>query len=377
MKGRLDAHGRQSASGLLNLTSMDSYIGSLEATGGDHISHTNTEEDILCGTARTQDVKSDSSTFEDEDEDTSDESSDEEHASHRRSKGKLANPDPVLLKELEETKRAVEEVRDALRAQEKSKAANDKKDDDLDKDLAYLDARRFITIIPVGNKGMEQQHQVPVSSHELSDQQSGNLSRKSQGTGTATRSRRSNYSVSFKTELTEEGSGAYSDDNTDNEEQWEPNQASGESSLAQSYNQSEMSALQQLDEAMADETSDADASPRGGAVEKSSSIVVEAKKLSDTDRRNHAEESIRNGPPPPPPPAPPLPSKESGMEDSNALSVKRINWEKLDNRRIENTVWEKLHYHELNEVIRILELETQFSTKPSRKSTNILFPRYC
>ncbi|KAK7002915.1 delphilin-like isoform X2 [Biomphalaria glabrata] len=72
---------------------------------------------------------------------------------------------------------------------------------------------------------------------------------------------------------------------------------------------------------------------------------------------------------PPPAPLPPpsvTPDKQKGLEESNnKMSVKRINWEKLDNKSVHNTIWEKLNEQDLAGVINYLELETQFSTKPS------------
>ncbi|GFO33175.1 glutamate receptor, ionotropic, delta 2 (grid2) interacting protein, b [Plakobranchus ocellatus] len=77
-------------------------------------------------------------------------------------------------------------------------------------------------------------------------------------------------------------------------------------------------------------------------------------------------------PPPPPPPAPPLPQSRStpsdqGEDNSSKMSVKRINWEKLDNQKVENTIWEKLNSTDLRQVVKYLELEAQFSTKPSKQ----------
>jgi hypothetical protein len=42
----------------------------------------------------------------------------------------------------------------------------------------------------------------------------------------------------------------------------------------------------------------------------------------------------------PPPPAPQLPGTSS--PDKSQMNVKRINWEKLDQQRVENTVWEQV-----------------------------------
>ncbi|XP_055877569.1 delphilin-like isoform X2 [Biomphalaria glabrata] len=75
---------------------------------------------------------------------------------------------------------------------------------------------------------------------------------------------------------------------------------------------------------------------------------------------------------PPPAPLPPpsvTPDKQKGLEESNnKMSVKRINWEKLDNKSVHNTIWEKLNEQDLAGVINYLELETQFSTKPSLRT---------
>ncbi|XP_059156490.1 delphilin-like [Physella acuta] len=80
---------------------------------------------------------------------------------------------------------------------------------------------------------------------------------------------------------------------------------------------------------------------------------------------NQATEPLVEKLPPPPPPPPLKPNFFE--ENTNRMSVKRINWEKLDNKSVHNTIWEKLNENDLSEVIRYLELETQFSIKPSQQ----------
>ncbi|ELU10762.1 hypothetical protein CAPTEDRAFT_223619 [Capitella teleta] len=71
-------------------------------------------------------------------------------------------------------------------------------------------------------------------------------------------------------------------------------------------------------------------------------------------------------PPPPPPPAPPLPPPPPITSKEVGMSVKRINWEKFDKVQ-ENTVWAKIgDIEELDDIVRYLELEQQFSTKQTK-----------
>ncbi|CAH1794248.1 unnamed protein product [Owenia fusiformis] len=75
-------------------------------------------------------------------------------------------------------------------------------------------------------------------------------------------------------------------------------------------------------------------------------------------------------PPPPPPPPPPAPAPPTAQEISvPAMNVKRINWEKLDIANVQNTVWGQLNDSEyLDDVLKYLELEQQFSTKKTKVS---------
>lgn len=47
-------------------------------------------------------------------------------------------------------------------------------------------------------------------------------------------------------------------------------------------------------------------------------------------------------PPPPPPPPPPSLVTDVGVS-AHQVNVKRINWEKIDPDKVENTVWEQVH----------------------------------
>ena len=57
--------------------------------------------------------------------------------------------------------------------------------------------------------------------------------------------------------------------------------------------------------------------------------------------------SLPPPPPPPPPPTPPPPPPSSQMStpsNDRKMSVKRINWDKLDQTKVGNTIWEQVIY---------------------------------
>ncbi|XP_052262977.1 delphilin-like [Dreissena polymorpha] len=126
------------------------------------------------------------------------------------------------------------------------------------------------------------------------------------------------------------------------------------------FNRHALTALKQLDAAMAAEVSDLDHSV--------DHEVVDRQLLSMA-----TGESTSTAPPPPPPPpppaAPPLPMSMEGPDGKagTQMNVKRINWEKLDHQRVENTVWEQIgEAADLQDVVRYLELEQYFSTKTGK-----------
>ena len=54
-----------------------------------------------------------------------------------------------------------------------------------------------------------------------------------------------------------------------------------------------------------------------------------------------------SAPPPPPPPVPPLAPEMPAVTPSK-MNVKRINWEKLDQQRVGNTIWEQVGSYVMN-----------------------------
>ncbi|GFO33173.1 delphilin-like [Plakobranchus ocellatus] len=161
MRGRLDLHGRQTASAPLNLTAMDSYIGLSD--GGEDKEEVEGEEGEQQTSAErkaeSRDMQTDQQVlFESEDEESSDDSS-----VKSENKNRLASKQPTadesntkLMQELEQTRKAVLEMRDAIMAQNRNSepqflfGTDDVTDEDLRKDLEYLEARNFVTVIPVG-----------------------------------------------------------------------------------------------------------------------------------------------------------------------------------------------------------------------------------
>lgn len=98
-----------------------------------------------------------------------------------------------------------------------------------------------------------------------------------------------------------------------------------------------MSALRVLDDAVADELTD------------------------DLDAPNEVFIPAPPAPPIPPPPPPPLPVT---VNNTGPPGVKRINWEKIENIDA-NSLWAQIPETnmELEDVVKYLEIEQQFSTK--------------
>ena len=75
-------------------------------------------------------------------------------------------------------------------------------------------------------------------------------------------------------------------------------------------------------------------------------------------------------PPPPPPPLPPPPMFQNTPVTSpvRRMSVKRINWEKIEPLDLGNTVWGQLgEDHTINDVVKYLDLEEHFAMKKTTK----------
>ena len=74
-------------------------------------------------------------------------------------------------------------------------------------------------------------------------------------------------------------------------------------------------------------------------------------------------------PPPPPPLPPPLMFQNTPVASPvRRMSVKRINWEKIEPVDLGNTVWGQLgEDHTINDVVKYLDLEEHFAMKKSTK----------
>uniref|UniRef100_H2XNJ8 Delphilin n=1 Tax=Ciona intestinalis TaxID=7719 RepID=H2XNJ8_CIOIN len=73
-------------------------------------------------------------------------------------------------------------------------------------------------------------------------------------------------------------------------------------------------------------------------------------------------------PPPPPPLSPPMMFKNSPHDTPVRMSVKRINWEKIEPVDLGNTVWGQLgeDYDTINDVVKYLDLEEHFAMKKAK-----------
>ncbi|XP_052817061.1 delphilin-like isoform X2 [Mya arenaria] len=126
------------------------------------------------------------------------------------------------------------------------------------------------------------------------------------------------------------------------------------------FNRHALTALKQLDAAVAAEVSD---------LEHGGEMLTTPGQLTAPGGRTAPPPPP---PPPPPPMAPPPPAPPILWSDTSPqMNVKRINWEKLDGQRVGNTVWEQIgEANDLEDVVRYLELEQYFSTKsPRQRST--------
>ena len=70
-------------------------------------------------------------------------------------------------------------------------------------------------------------------------------------------------------------------------------------------------------------------------------------------------------PPPPPPLSPPTLYKNTPPNSPSHMSVKRINWEKIEPVDLSNTVWGQLgeDYDTINDMVKYLDLEEHFAMK--------------
>ncbi|ESO84151.1 hypothetical protein LOTGIDRAFT_155476 [Lottia gigantea] len=237
---------------------------------------------------------------------------------HNRSD--LRSADKALVKELEETRKAIQEAKDAIVGKGQGHHGDDIEHEDGD-------SKRYVTIIPVGYPGLEGRpfHKKEMDSPEL------NRVRK------LTPQKVSPASSHYKKR----------DTIVYNEVEHETKKFNVRP--GDSFNQSAITALEELDAVMAAETSDQD-SEKNRIISKG--IVQQRVQTSLTPA------------PPPPPPVPPPPSFQS--YNNKQMNVKRINWEKLNPSKVNNTVWQQIDDSELEDIVKYLELDQHFSTKTTK-----------
>ncbi|KAK7502340.1 hypothetical protein BaRGS_00006293, partial [Batillaria attramentaria] len=339
----LDMPDTHSVSGL-SLSAMDSYIGSYDEGSQQVDTATNTEENVLYDENESS-VGSDSLTGRHQVKLKS------PSAGGVRGDGK--GEDQAILQEVLATRRAVEEVKEAIRGKTEKEPPVDY---DVDEDDPYhqdLESRHFVTIIPVGYPGFDLNRR-PFVSKEMNSPE---FSKFRKFVGEKRITRPSSLSQrSLQTDQREDddnsSSSSESEDDTGFSVPTSPRHQMGDS-----LNANALVALKELDAVMDAEASDLENSPRH-----------------QPGRRTEGGKSGHNWtasatvpvPPAPPPPPPPGVNSTTVHVSETAMNVKRINWEKLDNKTVENTIWEQLCDGDLSEVIHYLELETQFSTKPAR-----------
>ncbi|KAK6170562.1 hypothetical protein SNE40_018927 [Patella caerulea] len=294
-------------------------------------------------------LTSGSSSEDEKESSTASESSPRERLKVRsHSRSDLRSADKALVKELEETRKAIQEAKDAIigRGQQLH--------EEFVEPVEESDNKRYVTIIPVGYPGLDGR---PFYSKEMNSPEFNRI-RKMSPNPTSVAAGRKKMDISS------------SESDTDFESRKSPLVRPGhfESKKVMvrsgdSFNESALTALEELDAVMAAETSDYDSENRLG-----SSITING----SNNHPSHSyspRPSVRSAPlappaPPPPPPAPPAPKPfTAGSNQTVQMNVKRINWEKLNSNNVNNTVWQQLDDSELNDIVKYLELDQQFSTK--------------
>ncbi|KAH9491865.1 hypothetical protein Btru_029721 [Bulinus truncatus] len=268
--------------------------------------------------------------------------------------------DAMLMQELGETKKAVQEIRDALVKQNKDSTITN-----ID-DLKENNGKSFVTIIPVG----------------LTDQELDMFSKMSSFTGvsnvTPLTSKNSDTPAAKKETtvgiLSDSHINYSSDSGSDDEGDDTPTKKNSDIDLKVELNHLPDSSNQMHDKI----SSDTKPMKKMDFGLKSVRLGNQGWKNKETQHNSKSKQTVEtlnkesitkpSVPPPPAPPPPVLSETNQGLDESvYKMSVKRINWEKLDNKNVQNTIWEKLPDHDLAEVINYLELETQFSTKPAQQ----------
>ncbi|XP_021359852.1 delphilin-like isoform X2 [Mizuhopecten yessoensis] len=268
--------------------------------------------------------------------------------------------DMALMKELEETRRAVEEAKKIFQAGHKMDADLTDSDDDTG-----LKSKKYVTVIPISCA----EYTGKVMSDEKS-RQGKSYQRKRNGVSPVPSDNKNG--TQFPPEIV--FSSTCSDSDNDVETDVEIDRSRFSIKSGDSFNRRAMTALKELDAAMAAEVSDLDASSTIGQdflkVTGGSSLLYQHGKP--------ASKSLPPPPPvaPPPPPLPPPPPPPPGVQNGTPshqsaaggkMNVKRINWDKLDQTKVENTIWEQLGENDLEDVVKYLELEQHFSTGATKQ----------
>ncbi|KAK3090633.1 hypothetical protein FSP39_013290 [Pinctada imbricata] len=271
-------------------------------------------------------------------------SHDDMELSWKRGQGK--SYDMALMKELEETRKVVEEAKKLFQSGNRNNEEPDSEDE------SHL-STKYVTVIPIGQRVMMDHAPefIPGLDRRRSSLLNGHSQSKSLPNGL-----NAPPEIIFTSE---------SDSEVDVTEGRSPlSIKSGDS-----FNTRALTALKELDAAMAAEVSDiengnAQISPLIGK----SQVVTQASQF-DPVKENKAGPTdippIAPVAPPPPPPVPP-PAPDITPPPLAKMNVKRINWEKLDQRRVGNTIWEQLGDEDLDDVVKYLELEQHFCTQVNR-----------
>ncbi|CAL1532337.1 unnamed protein product [Lymnaea stagnalis] len=328
----------------------------------------NSDEEIVYGNGKIQGDQPEPFSSDDDEENDSTEESGSLHSKWSLPKG-LSNSQGIwynesLLRELGETKRAVEEIRQALIVQGKTKDNDAVSDSDL---------KRYVTVIPVNLPVPEKDLQMNNGQIHNDGAMANKVSAARPQLHTSHKGLEL-FKGSFEENiLTDSHINYSSDSSSDVEEESSPSKIDGpfmNPIFASSH--TALNALPSSTSAVKKPAKKLEfglKSIRIGNQSWKNEETQDAKNIVKQKQEPENEKEFRNSsiyPPPVPPPPPLLPSASKDLEDnSNKMSVKRINWEKLDNKSVQNTIWEKLNDHDLPEVIRFLELETQFSTKPT------------
>ncbi|XP_056020284.1 delphilin-like isoform X2 [Ostrea edulis] len=245
--------------------------------------------------------------------------------------------DVALMKELEETRKAVQEAKKAFQSNRGSESEED-----------IHSATKYVTVIPI-----PQFEHTPLSHHD-SPLLNGHT-----------------HSNSLPNGLNEPPEIIFTSE-SDSEVDIHPSMTKSLFSLnsKDSFNTRALTALKELDAAMAAEASDLELGPLGMKRMGGNALPTSSQSQSSTNEDTDPDTDLVAIPPPPAPPPPPPPPPPSLVTDvgvsAHQVNVKRINWEKIDPDKVENTVWEQLGNDDLDDVIKYLELENHFSTQNKR-----------